>query len=53
MNDEIMTIFIHPNIENEVSNWEIGSAIIPEIKRPKNDDVLVGYKDVGILKKAI
>lgn len=53
MNDELITVLIHPSIVDEVNKWQESSAIIPTIEKQGKYNVLTGYKDVGILKKAI
>ncbi len=52
MKDETVKLIIHPSILDEVSTWEIGSAIIPiDIMEKNKYKTLVKYKDLGIIKK--
>jgi len=52
MKDETEGLIIHPDILEEVSNWQIGSAIIPTKILEKNGfKTLLEYQDLGIIKK--
>ena len=52
MQDEVIELIIHDDILEEVSNWEIGSAIVPtDILEKGNFKTLKAYKDLGIIKK--
>ena len=52
MQDEVIELIIHDDVLEEVSNWEIGSAIVPtDILEKGNIKTLKAYKDLGIIKK--
>ena len=54
MKDELITLLIHPNIQNEVCNWEIASVISPQnIYEKNNCKILKEYKEILIIKKAV
>lgn len=54
MKDELITLLIHPDIQNEVCNWEIASVISPQnIYEKNNCKILKEYKEISIIKKAV
>ena len=54
MNDELIDVLIHPNIEAEVCKWQIASVILPtDLYEQNNYKILKEYKDMGIIKKAV
>lgn len=54
MNDELIDVLIHPNIEAEVSQWQIASVILPtDLYEQNNYKILKEYKEMGIIKKAV
>ena len=54
MNDELINVLIHPSIEAEVAKWQIASVILPtDLYEQNNYKILKGYKDMGIIKKAV
>lgn len=47
MNDELIDVLIHPNIEAEVAKWEIASVILPtNLYEQNNYKILKEYKDM-------
>lgn len=54
MNDELIKVLIHPDIEDDVCKWEIASVILPtNLYEQNNYKILKEYKDMGIIKKAV
>ncbi len=54
MNDEIIELLLHPDIQEEISNWELASTIIPlNIYEKNNNRILKEYKEISVIKKAV